>query len=72
MPTGRRKPSILIEPRQRLKLEWHRVKTRFEEYKGALGYKFLTKRKPRPKLGLRRVGPTAQAMYRQMYTAFAE
>ncbi|KAI4157410.1 MAG: hypothetical protein L6R39_000692 [Caloplaca ligustica] len=63
---------MFTAPRRRFRLEWHRVKTRFEELKGALGYKYLSKRKPRPKLGLRRVGPIAQAMYQQMYTSFAE
>ena len=28
--------------------------------------------KPRPRLGLRSIGPAAQAMHDQMYTAFAE
>ena len=72
MPTGRRKPSVLKEPRVRLQLEWHRLKKRTEEFKMRWGYKFMGKVKPRPKIGLRRVGPTAQALYRQMYTAFAE
>lgn len=72
MPTGPRKPSILREPRSRLKLEWHRLRKRTEELKMRWGYKFMSKTRPRPKIGLRRVGPTAQALYRQMYTAFAE
>lgn len=73
MPTGRRKPSMLTEPRRRLRLEWYRIKKRFEELRMGYGYKYtLIKKKPRPKMGLRKVGPTAQALYRQMYTAFAE
>ncbi|KAL8854890.1 MAG: hypothetical protein Q9221_000397 [Calogaya cf. arnoldii] len=72
MPTGRRKPSIFSEPRRRLQLEWHRAKQRFTEIRLGWSYKYLTKRKPRPKMGLRRVRPTAQALYRQMYTAFAD
>ncbi|KAL8807367.1 MAG: hypothetical protein Q9182_000706 [Xanthomendoza sp. 2 TL-2023] len=50
MPTGRRKPSLFLEPQ--LRMGW--------------SYKYLSKKKPRPKMGLRRVGPTAQALYRQM------
>ncbi|KAL8810598.1 MAG: hypothetical protein Q9200_002444 [Gallowayella weberi] len=56
MPTGRRKPSLFLEPQ--LRMGW--------------SYKYLSRKKPRPKMGLRRVGPTAQALYRQMYTAFAD
>ncbi|KAI4284141.1 MAG: hypothetical protein L6R38_001639 [Xanthoria sp. 2 TBL-2021] len=72
MPTGRRTPSIFSEPRRRWQLELHRARQRFIELRMGWSYKYLSKRKPRPKMGLRPVGPTAQALYRQMYTAFAE
>ncbi|KAL8994919.1 MAG: hypothetical protein Q9169_005256 [Polycauliona sp. 2 TL-2023] len=72
MPTGRQKPSIFSEPRRRWQLELYRAKQRFIELRMGWSYKYLTKRKPRPKMGLRRVGPTARALYRQMYTAFAD
>ncbi|KAL9042391.1 MAG: hypothetical protein Q9180_000639 [Flavoplaca navasiana] len=72
MPTGRRKPSIFSEPRRRWQLELYRARQRFIELRMGWSYKYLTKQKPRPKMGLRRVGPIAQALYRQMYTAFAD
>ncbi|KAL8681497.1 MAG: hypothetical protein Q9186_002383 [Xanthomendoza sp. 1 TL-2023] len=72
MPTGRRKPSLFLEPRRRLALEWYRARQRFIELRMGWSYKYLSEKKPRPKMGLRRVGPTAQALYRQMYTAFAD
>ncbi|KAL8734418.1 MAG: hypothetical protein Q9181_003221 [Wetmoreana brouardii] len=73
MPTGARKPSIITDPRRRMRLEWHRLKKRVEEVRMGYGYKYtLGKTKPRPKMGLRQLGPTAQALYRQMYTAFAD
>lgn len=73
MPTGSKKPSMFTDFRRRMKLEWFRMKKRIEEKQMVYGYKFsLTEKKPRPKMGLRRVGPIAQALYRQMYTAFAE
>ncbi|KAI4264601.1 MAG: hypothetical protein L6R42_000306 [Xanthoria sp. 1 TBL-2021] len=72
MPTGRRKPSIFSEPRRRWQLELHRARQRFIELRMGWSYKYLSKRKPRPKMGLRPVGPTAQALYTQMYTAFAD
>lgn len=37
-----------------------------------LTYKFAAKGKPYPKLGWRRIIPTATALHRQMYTALAE
>ncbi|KAL8779565.1 MAG: hypothetical protein Q9213_006870 [Squamulea squamosa] len=72
MPTGRRKPSIFSEPRRRLQLELYRARQRFIELKMGWSYRYLSKKKPRPKMGLRRIAPTAQALYRQMYTAFAD
>ncbi|KAL8708274.1 MAG: hypothetical protein Q9220_006851 [cf. Caloplaca sp. 1 TL-2023] len=73
MPTGSKKPSIISEPRRRLRLEWYRVKRRLEEVRMGWAYKYtLSKQKPRPKMSLRRIGPTAQVLYRQMYTAFAD
>lgn len=72
MPTGSRKPSIFTHPHLRLRLERHRLVKRFEELKMRWSYKYMSKSMPRPKIGLRRVGPTAQALYRQMYTALAE
>ncbi|KAI4259500.1 MAG: hypothetical protein LQ352_000687 [Teloschistes flavicans] len=73
MPTGSKKPSMFTDFRRRMKLEWFRMKKRIEEKQMVYGYKFsLTEKKPRPKMGLRRVGPIAQALYRQMYTAFAD
>ncbi|KAL8953970.1 MAG: hypothetical protein Q9222_000180 [Ikaeria aurantiellina] len=73
MPTGSKKPSMFSNPRRRLRLEWYRVKRRLEEIRMGWAYKYtLSKQKPRPKMSLRKVGPTAQALYRQMYTAFAD
>ncbi|KAL8742367.1 MAG: hypothetical protein Q9190_005137 [Brigantiaea leucoxantha] len=73
MPTGPRKPSIFRQPRTRLRLEWHRIKTRATELAGLFTYKYTIKKtKPRPKLGRRQIKSTAQALYRQMYTALAE
>lgn len=73
MPTGSKKPSIFTDFRKRMRLEWHRIQKRIEEKKMTYGYKFsLTEKRPRPKMGLRRIGPIAQALYRQMYNAYAE
>ncbi|KAI4195697.1 MAG: hypothetical protein LQ350_007054 [Teloschistes chrysophthalmus] len=73
MPTGSKKPSIFTDFRKRMRLEWHRIQKRIEEKKMTYGYKFsLTEKRPRPKMGLRRIGPIAQALYRQMYNAYAD
>jgi len=71
MPTGANKPSIFRDPSLRWKLEWHRLKTRFADLSSVLYYKYgLTK--PRPKIQLRKTAPTAVALHKQMYTAFAD
>ena len=71
MPTGNNLPSLFRLPKQRLKLEWHRIKQRSKDYLRVLMYRHRAP-KPRPALGIRKIGPMAQAMHNQMYTAFAE
>ena len=71
MPTGNNLPPLFRLPKQRLKLEWHRLKQRSKDFVRVLSYRQRAP-KPRPKLGIRQVGETALAMHEQMYTAFAE
>ncbi|SLM38456.1 Mitochondrial inner membrane protein Mba1 [Lasallia pustulata] len=71
MPTGASKPSLFRTPRLRLKLEWHRLKSRVTGLGGVIYYKYGII-KPRPKLKLRQIAPSALALHRRMYTAFAE
>ncbi|MCJ1386789.1 hypothetical protein MMC17_009916 [Xylographa soralifera] len=74
MPSRLRRPSIIRSARLRLQLEWHRLKTRVIDFGGVIYYKWGIAKKPnpRPKLALRNTGRIAQALYTQMYTAFAE
>lgn len=72
MPTGAKKPSFLLETRLRWNLEMRRLRTRFEDFRGILTYKFGIKGKPYPKFARRRIAPTATALHRQMCTAFVE
>ncbi|KAI9819206.1 MAG: hypothetical protein M1827_007362 [Pycnora praestabilis] len=71
MPSPANRPSYFTAPRDRLKMAWHRIKRQAADLISVLIYKRLTK-KPRPKLNLRKTAPTALALHRQMYTAFAE
>ncbi|MCJ1367707.1 hypothetical protein MMC16_006841 [Acarospora aff. strigata] len=70
MPTGANKPSIFFTPRDRFKMEWRRIKARVVDFGSLLAFKWIPK--PRLKLRGRQLAPTAVALHRQMYTAFAE
>ncbi|KAI9875788.1 MAG: hypothetical protein M1830_007998 [Pleopsidium flavum] len=70
MPTGANKPSIFSTPRDRLKMEWRRIKSRVVDFGSLIAYKWIPK--PRLKLRRRQLAPTAVALHGQMYTAFAE
>ncbi|MCJ1312389.1 hypothetical protein MMC25_006063 [Agyrium rufum] len=74
MPTGPRIPSLFQDPRTRLKLEWVRFRTRVKDFSSLIAYKYQAIKKPfpKPKLALRTIGPTANGIYKQMYTAFAD
>ncbi|MCJ1235962.1 hypothetical protein MMC14_003938 [Varicellaria rhodocarpa] len=73
MPTGVNKPSFFSLPRERLKLELHRLITRFKDFGAILYYKFGIGKKPnRPRLKLRNTGRIAAALHLQMYNAFAD
>lgn len=43
MPTGAKKPSILRKPKERLGLEWHRIKVRFRDIIGSIAELFVCK-----------------------------
>ncbi|KAI9674987.1 MAG: hypothetical protein M1817_001393 [Caeruleum heppii] len=70
MPAFATRPAIYRQPRERLKLEWLRFKSRMRDLASLAVYKFSSK--PRPMLRRRQVAPTALALHQQMYTAFAE
>ncbi|KAI9795482.1 MAG: hypothetical protein M1833_007012 [Piccolia ochrophora] len=70
MPGRRNRPSLVNAPRERLTLEWTRMKRMFLDLGSLLIYKSFTK--PWLKLRRRQVAPTAVALHQQMYTAFAD
>lgn len=73
MPTGDSLPSMFRAPRQRARVEWHRLKSRFQDLKGLFYYKFMIRKRPWPKLGSRRqLGNHARNLQYVMYNAFAE
>lgn len=52
-------------------MQYTRVRRKVADFLTLLIYKIQSKAKPRPKLGLRKVIPTAKALHREMYTAVA-
>ncbi|KAL7265811.1 hypothetical protein RUND412_011662 [Rhizina undulata] len=68
MPTGRNLPSMFTSPRQRLRLEMHRLKQRFLDVRDMAVFRWQSKMK----LKVFEPKAIATALHRDMYTAFAE
>jgi mitochondrial protein MBA1 len=68
MPTGSNKPPIFSRPMDWAKLQYLRAGRRMVD----LIQTFLTKWQLKTKIHFRKIAPSAVALHRQMYTAFAE
>jgi protein MBA1 len=70
-PSGANRPSLFSTPRDLFKLQLQRLKRKSSDVL-MMGIYWFTHRKAGLKLRFRQTAPTAVALHRQMYTAFAE
>ncbi|KAI9740109.1 MAG: hypothetical protein M1818_004860 [Claussenomyces sp. TS43310] len=69
-PTGANRPNIFKQPRQLAKLQWFRIKRKAMDLFSIAVYRWSHRKII--KVRFRQTGPTAVALHRRMYTAFAE
>jgi len=70
-PSGANRPSLFNDPRKAIKFQWIRLKRKMQDAFVLLVYRWMN-HKTQVRLRSRQIAPTAVALHKQMYTAFAE